>query len=45
MRGFSSEIFGASKVMELTSCKPTAATSLIKKLLSFEIIEPVTAPT
>ena len=39
---FSSEIFGASKVMELTGCKPTAATSLIKKLLFFEIIEPVT---
>ena len=27
--------------MKLTGCKPTAATSLIKKLLSLEIIEPV----
>ena len=37
-----SEIFRVSKAMKLTGCKPTAATSLIKKLLSLEIIEPVT---
>lgn len=36
-----SEIFRASKVMELTGSKPTAATFLIKKLLFLEIIEPV----
>ena len=36
-----SRFFCVSKVMELTGCKPTAATSLIKKLLSLEIIEPV----
>jgi hypothetical protein len=28
--------------MELIGCRPTAATSLIKKLLSIEEIEPVT---
>lgn len=33
--------FCASKAMKLTGCKPTAATSLFKKLLSLEIIEPV----
>ena len=27
--------------MELTGCKPTAATSLIKKLLALEMIEPI----
>ena len=42
IQGASGEVFGASKVMELTGCKPTAATSLIKKLLTLEIIEPVT---
>ena len=41
IQGVGSEVFGASKVMELTGCKPTAATSLIKKLLSLEIIKPV----
>lgn len=41
IQGVSGKVFGASKVMELTGCKPTAATSLIKKLLSLEIIEPV----
>ncbi|WP_295096771.1 Fic family protein [uncultured Fibrobacter sp.] len=41
IQGVGNEVFGASKVMELTGCKPTAATSLIKKLLSLEIIEPV----
>jgi hypothetical protein len=35
------DFFCASKVMEQTGCKPTAATSLIKKLLSLEIIKPV----
>lgn len=40
--GVGGEIFGASKVMELVGCKSTAATTLIKKLLSLEIIEPVT---
>lgn len=34
IHGVSGDIFGASKVMELTGCKPTAATSLIKKLLA-----------
>lgn len=42
IRGVGDEIFGASKVMELTDCKPTAATTIIKKLLSLELIEPVT---
>lgn len=41
IHGVSGDIFGASKVMELTGCKPTAATSLIKKLLALEIIKPV----
>jgi hypothetical protein len=41
IRGVGGEVFGAFRVMELTGCKPTAATSLIKKLLSLEIIEPV----
>ncbi|SHN00384.1 hypothetical protein SAMN05720472_2948 [Fibrobacter sp. UWR3] len=27
--------------MELTGCKPTAAASLIKKLLAIEMIEPI----
>ncbi|MBQ3720038.1 MAG: hypothetical protein II850_03460 [Fibrobacter sp.] len=35
------QIFCASKVMELTGCKPTAAASLIKKLLAIEMIEPI----
>ena len=35
------QIFCASKVMELTGGKPTAATSLIKKLLALEMIEPI----
>lgn len=39
--GVGGEIFGASKVMELVGCKSTAATTLIKKLLSLDIIEPV----
>lgn len=42
IQGVSGEVFGASRVMELTGCKPTAATSLIKKLLALEMIEPVT---
>ena len=42
IHGVGNDVFGASKVMELTGCKPTAATSLIKKLLSLEIVEPVT---
>lgn len=42
IQGVSGEVFGASKVMELIGCRPTAATSLIKKLLSLEIIKPVT---
>lgn len=42
IRGVGGEVFGASKVMELIGCRPTAATSLIKKLLTLEIIEPVT---
>lgn len=41
IQGVCGEVFGASKVMELTGCKPTAATSLIKKLLFLEIIEPI----
>lgn len=41
IHGVGDEIFGASKIMELTGSKPTAATTLIKKLLSLEIIEPV----
>ena len=41
IHGVGDEIFGASKVMELTGSKPTAATTLIKKLLSLEIIEPI----
>ena len=41
IHGVGDEIFGASKVIELTGSKPTAATTLIKKLLSLEIIEPV----
>ena len=35
------EFFRVSKVMELTGCKPTAATFLIKKLLALEMIEPI----
>ena len=42
IHGVGSETFGASKVMKLIGCKPTAATTLIKKLLSLEIIESVT---
>ncbi|MBR3852507.1 MAG: Fic family protein [Fibrobacter sp.] len=41
IRGVGGEVFGASRVMELIGCRPTAATSLIKKLQSLEIIEPV----